>query len=368
MTAAYLSPPPVFRGFDNNGNPLVGGFLYTYAAGTSTPVASYTDSTASTPNTNPVVLNSRGECNLWLLPNQSYKLALTDSQANPIWTVDQVINSLPSFYGGVDTGVVNAYVVNFNTVYSSYTNGFTILFVPAHTNTGASTINVNGLGPAPIDNTSGSSLAAGEIVAGIMTMISYYNGVFQLLSALTPGQALTAASYNVSGTALPANGLGLPSANKIALSTNGVSRLTIDGSGNVLFNPTDIASTFQFNLGSSSPGILFAGTGCDIASAGTNTIASYITTGGATGTSITGPSSSGGTGAALAISGGTTTQVIITGALAGTPAVVVGTCATTGIQTATFTATNKPGSGTTAPTNWLPIICDGTTYYIPLWQ
>jgi hypothetical protein len=34
----------------------------------------------------------------------------------------------------------------------------------------------------------------------------------------------------------------------------------------------------------------------------------------------------------------------------------------------TFAATNKPGSGTTAPTKWLPITCDGATYYIPLWQ
>ena len=41
---------------------------------------------------------------------------------------------------------------------------------------------------------------------------------------------------------------------------------------------------------------------------------------------------------------------------------------TTGVQTATFTATNKPGSGTTAPTKWLPVVADGTTYYIPMWQ
>ena len=367
MTAAYLSPPPVFRGFDNNGNPLVGGFLYTYAAGTSTPVASYTDSTASTPNTNPVVLNSRGECNLWFLPNQSYKLALTDSQANPIWTVDQVINTLPTFYGGVDTGAVNAYVLTFNTQYNSYTNGFTILFVPANTNTGASTVNVNGLGPIAIDNTSGSALAAGEIVAGVMTMISYYNGVFQLLSALSPGQALTAASYNVSGTALPANGLGLPSANKIAFTTNGVSRMTIDGSGNLFFNIAETSATFQVSSGASGS-LAVANNGCVMSSAGTNTIESQMTSGGAPGTAIIGPSVSGGTGAALTLSGGTNEQLIITGSAAGTEAIVIQTAATTGAHTATFSATNKPGSGTTAPTNWLPISCDGTLYYIPLWQ
>ncbi len=39
---------------------------------------------------------------------------------------------------------------------------------------------------------------------------------------------------------------------------------------------------------------------------------------------------------------------------------------TTGAQTATFTATNKPGSGTNGPTTWLPYVYNGTTYYIPL--
>src|SRR2546422_6167554 len=38
---------------------------------------------------------------------------------------------------------------------------------------------------------------------------------------------------------------------------------------------------------------------------------------------------------------------------------------TTGAQTATFTATNKPGSGTTSPDTWLPVTIDGTLHYIP---
>jgi hypothetical protein len=57
----------------------------------------------------------------------------------------------------------------------------------------------------------------------------------------------------------------------------------------------------------------------------------------------------------------------MTGIAAGTAALTINTAATTGAQTATFTATNKPGTGTTAPSKWLPIILDGTTYYIPAW-
>jgi hypothetical protein len=42
--------------------------------------------------------------------------------------------------------------------------------------------------------------------------------------------------------------------------------------------------------------------------------------------------------------------------------------ATTGSQTATFTANNKPGSTATAPAKWLPIKLDGAVYYIPCWD
>ena len=58
-------------------------------------------------------------------------------------------------------------------------------------------------------------------------------------------------------------------------------------------------------------------------------------------------------------------QIAATGV--GETALRVNTSATTGAQTATFTATNKPGTGTTAPSKWLPINLDGTKYYIPCW-
>src|ERR1700689_586085 len=77
----------------------------------------------------------------------------------------------------------------------------------------------------------------------------------------------------------------------------------------------------------------------------------------------------GGTGITLQVSaraGGTALELIGSGA--GAPALIANTTVVVGTQTATFVATNKPGSATTAPTEWLPLICDGATYYIPLWQ
>lgn len=49
-------------------------------------------------------------------------------------------------------------------------------------------------------------------------------------------------------------------------------------------------------------------------------------------------------------------------------ALVFNNLTTTGAQTATFTATNKPGTGTTSPSLWLRVRVSGTTYYIPMWQ
>jgi hypothetical protein len=89
MSTTSLSPPPKLQFFDANGTPLVGGLLYTYAAGTTTPLASYTDSTGNTPNTNPIILDSRGEANVWL-GTASYKLTLYTSVSVLIWTVDNI--------------------------------------------------------------------------------------------------------------------------------------------------------------------------------------------------------------------------------------------------------------------------------------
>jgi len=89
MPTSTLSPAPKLQFFDANGNPLVGGKLYSYAAGTTTPLATYTDNTATTTNTNPVILNSRGEAGVWL-SSSFYKLKLTDSNDVEIWTVDNI--------------------------------------------------------------------------------------------------------------------------------------------------------------------------------------------------------------------------------------------------------------------------------------
>ena len=88
-----LAPFPKFRAFDANGVPLAGGLLNTYAAGTTTPLATYTDQSGTTPNANPVVLDSQGYANVWM-GNSNYKFVLTDVNGVTQWTVDNI----QSFY------------------------------------------------------------------------------------------------------------------------------------------------------------------------------------------------------------------------------------------------------------------------------
>lgn len=87
---ANLLIPPKFRAFDSNGNPLSGGLLYSYAAGTTTPLATYTTQDGTTPNANPVVLDANGEANVWTAPGVDYKFELRNSLGVVQWTVDNI--------------------------------------------------------------------------------------------------------------------------------------------------------------------------------------------------------------------------------------------------------------------------------------
>jgi len=78
--------------FDNNGVILSGGLLYTYAAGTTTPQATYTSSTGGTANANPIVLDSAGRTTneVWLTSGVVYKFTLKTSTGTTLWTYDNV--------------------------------------------------------------------------------------------------------------------------------------------------------------------------------------------------------------------------------------------------------------------------------------
>jgi hypothetical protein len=97
--AVNLSPVGGVAGqfFDNNGNPLAGGKLYTYAAGTTTPQTTFTNSLGTVLNSNPIILNSGGRVpsEIWLTDGLAYKFVLYTSTDTLIGTWDNIsgINS-----------------------------------------------------------------------------------------------------------------------------------------------------------------------------------------------------------------------------------------------------------------------------------
>jgi hypothetical protein len=84
--------------FDDNGNPLSGGLLYTYEAGTTTPLATYTDSNGNVANANPIVLDAAGRVpyQVWLDTTADYKFILQTSLGITVWTEDNVAGGVSS--------------------------------------------------------------------------------------------------------------------------------------------------------------------------------------------------------------------------------------------------------------------------------
>jgi hypothetical protein len=78
--------------FDNNGVPLAGGLLYTYAAGTTTATATYTTSTGNIANSNPIVLDSSGRVpyEIWLSSGTTYKFVLQTANSTQIGSYDNI--------------------------------------------------------------------------------------------------------------------------------------------------------------------------------------------------------------------------------------------------------------------------------------
>lgn len=94
--------------FDNSGAVLTGGLLYTYTAGTTTPLTTYQDSAGATPNANPIVLDSAGRVSaeVWLTTSSVYKMVLKTSTGTTLWTMDNLrgINDVVSVAWAAVTG------------------------------------------------------------------------------------------------------------------------------------------------------------------------------------------------------------------------------------------------------------------------
>jgi len=188
MPSVILSPPMYLQFTNATGTaPLVGGKLFTYAAGTSTKQATYTDSTGSVANSNPIILDSAGVAVVFLDQSLRYKFVLspandTDPPSSPIRTVDGIQTQAQQFYA-VDTGSVNAIAATISTVLS-YTAGLRVEVKVANTNTATvPTLNINALGATNIVDQYGVTLVAGQLLSGGLYTFEYDGAVFRVMNA-----------------------------------------------------------------------------------------------------------------------------------------------------------------------------------------
>lgn len=73
-----------------NGVAGVGYQMTTYIAGSLTKQDTYSDQAGMVPNTNPIIMDARGEATVYFKA-ALYKLSLTDALGNPVWTVDNYV-------------------------------------------------------------------------------------------------------------------------------------------------------------------------------------------------------------------------------------------------------------------------------------
>ena len=100
-----------FQFFTTTGHPLAGGLIYTYQAGSSTPLATYTDNTGATANANPIVLGTDGRpaTEVWLTYGYNYKFVLKTADDTTIQTYDNlygIIGTAPTSGATIPSGLI----------------------------------------------------------------------------------------------------------------------------------------------------------------------------------------------------------------------------------------------------------------------
>ena len=200
---------------DNSGQPLAAGKVYTYSAGTTTPVSLYTSSDKTSSATNPLILDGNGKAQVWA--DGRYKFVVKTAADVTLYTLDNLLYGFDDttvLLGGISTGSANAQVVSVPATVESYANGQRITFIAGYTNSGAVTLQFNSLAPISIvKGPTSSSLQAGDLIAGQLYSCTYYGGSFRLENVPTPADvqrsraqliASIAGINTITGTLTPA--------------------------------------------------------------------------------------------------------------------------------------------------------------------
>jgi hypothetical protein len=211
---ALLMPQGKHQYFTTAGEPLNGGKVYTYAAGTTTPLTTYSAQSGApgTENANPVVLDARGEATIFF-GAAGYKVVLKDASDATIWTQDNLFPALVTETFTITddltfTGTGNRILGDF----SDFTVGANRVFFRSSTTNGPTLVSAmpNGTG-----NLAGFAGYAGSDPDN--------TSVGSIVVRLDTSETRITSGVTGTGTYLP-----------ITFYTNGAEKLRIDTSGNVL--------------------------------------------------------------------------------------------------------------------------------------
>jgi hypothetical protein len=132
-----------------------------------------------------------------------------------VWTPANAVLVNGSNLYAVDSGAANAYVATLSPALTALGAGQVINFLSGHANTGASTLNVNGLGVKAIKKSGATALATGDILSGVIYTCMYDGTNFQLVAPVSPTLLLTKSydsadkAISIAGTWTLAHGMGL---------------------------------------------------------------------------------------------------------------------------------------------------------------
>lgn len=342
--------------FDDNGSPLVGGKLYSYAAGTSTLLATYTTSAGTVANTNPIILNAGGRTpnEIWQATGILLKFVLYNSDNELIGTYDGIpsindpfgINSQLSSVAGTNSITATA-----TPTLTAYATGAIYSFIAANTNSGAATLSIDGLTATSITKNGSVALSAGDIQSGKMMLVEYDGTTFQLVNNIVYGGSITNGNIvsltTPLGVANGGTGASTLTSNNVILG-NGVAAVQFvapGSSGNVLASNGTTWSSTTIQTGFSNVQV-FTSSGTFTVPAGITRAKVTVVGGGGSGASGVGGGGGGG-GTAIEIVTGLTpggTVTVTVGGVAGTSSFGA-YCSATGGATVTSIVGGAGGVG-----------------------
>lgn len=233
MASVLLSP--VGNGqqfFNNNGQPNAGGLIYTYQAGSSTLLTTYTTVNGTIANTNPIVLDAYGRTpsEIWMQAGYSYKFIIQTSSAVTLQTLDNlypILQNAPASAPTLPTGVILLWSGSLGAIPSGYvlcdgsnstpdlrdrfviaagstyavgaTGGSADAIVVSHTHTATSTSTVTDPGHIHNYNVASSTGSGGTFIVGPSAGLQNGN-IFNALTGITVATATTNTSTGTSGT------------------------------------------------------------------------------------------------------------------------------------------------------------------------